>query len=91
MTIVRTKDNLVGAPTGASDDAVLHAMVKGKLQADIQASSAKIEVEAKNGEVSLKGTADSAEQIGRAIALALDTQGVTKVSSDVKLNTPAAK
>lgn len=89
MTIVRTKDSVVGAPTGATDDAVLITMVKGKLQADSQVSTAMIDVEAKNGEVTLKGTADSANQVGRAIALALDTQGVAKVSSDIKVSAQA--
>jgi osmotically-inducible protein OsmY len=87
VTIVRTKDSVVGAPTGASDDEVIKTMVKGKLQADSEAAKAMFDVEAKNGEVMLKGTADSAAAIGRAMALALDTQGVTKVSSDVKIGT----
>lgn len=89
MTIVRTKDSIVGAPTGSSDDLVVTTMVKGKLQADNDTSKGMIEVEAKNGEVMLKGSADSAATVGRAIALALDTQGVTKVSSDVKVSTQA--
>jgi osmotically-inducible protein OsmY len=86
VTIVRTKDSVVGAPTGATDDEVVKTMVKGKLQADSDTSKATFDVEAKNGEVMLKGTADSAAAIGRAMALALDTQGVTKVSSDVKIS-----
>jgi osmotically-inducible protein OsmY len=86
VTIVRTKDNVVGAPTGASDDEVVKTMVKGKLQADADVAKAQIDVEAKNGEVTLKGNADKPEHVGRAIALALDTQGVTKVSSDVKVS-----
>lgn len=86
VTIVRTKDNVVGAPTGASDDDVIETMVKGKLQADSQVSKASIDVDANKGEVMLKGSADSADIVGRAIALALDTQGVTKVSSDVKVS-----
>jgi hypothetical protein len=86
VTIVRTKDSAVGAPSGTTDDEVIKTMVKGKLQADSETSKAMFEVEAKNGEVMLKGTADSAAMIARGIALALDTQGVTKVSSDVKLN-----
>jgi osmotically-inducible protein OsmY len=89
VTIVRSKDSVVGAPTGSTDDDVLKTMVKGKLQADSEASKAMIDVEAKSGEVMLKGTADSAATIGRSIALALDTQGVTKVSSDVKLSSQA--
>lgn len=81
----------MGAPTGASDDAVILNMVKGKLQADSEVGTAMIDVEAKNGEVTLKGNADNANQIGKAIALALDTQGVTKVSSDVKVNASSTK
>jgi hyperosmotically inducible periplasmic protein len=91
VTIVRTKDNIVGAPTGASDDDVVETMVKGKLQADSETAKAMIDVDAKNGEVTLKGSADSANAVGRAIALALDTQGVTKVSSDVKVNSQKNK
>jgi hyperosmotically inducible protein len=76
----------VGAPTGATDDEVLETMVKGKIQADSETAKATIEVDVSKGEVMLKGTADSAATLGRAMALALDTQGVTKVSSDVKVS-----
>jgi osmotically-inducible protein OsmY len=86
VTIVRTKDSVAGAPTGSTDDEVVETMVKGKLQADSETAKATIEVDAKNGEVMLKGSADSAAALGRAIVLALDTQGVTKVSSDVKVS-----
>jgi hyperosmotically inducible protein len=86
VTIVRTKDTVVGAPTGSTDDEVIETMVKGKLQADSETAKASIEVDANNGEVMLKGSADSAAALGRAMALALDTQGVTKVSSDVKVS-----
>jgi len=85
VTIVRTKDTVVGAPTGSTDDEVIKTMVKGKLQADSATEKAMIEVDAKNGEVMLKGSADSAAALGRAMALALDTSGVSKVSSDVKV------
>ncbi len=88
-TIVRTKQVSAGAPTGSTDDSVIESLVKGRLQADPQCSTAMIDVTAHNGEVNLKGSADSASQIGRAIALALDTQGVTKVSSDIKVNAQA--
>jgi len=79
----------VGAPTGNTDDAVIKTMVKGKIQADSEASKAQIDADAHNGEVTLKGSANSASQVGRAIALALDTQGVTKVSSEVKVDAKA--
>lgn len=86
VTIVRTKDTVVGAPTGSTDDEVIETMVKGKIQADSETAKATIEVDAKNGEVMLKGSSNSAAALGRAMALALDTQGVTKVSSDVKVS-----
>jgi osmotically-inducible protein OsmY len=86
VTIVRTKDTAAGAPTGAMDDQVLETMVKGKIQADSETAKATIEVDASNGEVMLKGTADDAKAVGRAMALALDTRGVTKVSSDIKVS-----
>lgn len=89
VAIVRTKDSVVGAPTGATDDEVIKTMVKGKLQADSDTANAMIDVEASNGEVTLKGSADSASQVGRAIALSLDTQGVSKVSSEVKVKAKA--
>ena len=89
VTIVRTKDSVVGAPTGATDDEVIKTMVMGKIQADSETAKATIEVDASNGEVMLKGMADSAATLGRAMALALDTQGVTKVSSDVKVSAQA--
>lgn len=84
-TIVRTREVPAGAPTGSMDDSVIVTMVKNKLQADGELSSLNLDVQAHNGEVTLKGTAQSATQIGRAIALALDTDGVTKVSSDIKV------
>lgn len=86
---MRTKDTVVGAPTGSMDDDVVKTMVKGKLQADSETAKAMIDVEAHHGEVMLKGSADSANVLGRAIALALDTQGVSKVSSDVKVSSQA--
>ncbi len=89
VAIVRTKDSIVGAPTGNPDDELIKTMVKGKLQADSETSKATIDVDSKSGEVTLTGSADSASQIGRAIALALDTQGVTKVSSELKVSMKA--
>ena len=89
VAIVRTKDSIVGAPTGHTDDSVIETMVKGKLQADSVTSKCTIDAKAKNGEVTLSGNADKASQVGRAIALALDTQGVTKVSSEIKISAQA--
>lgn len=87
--IVRTKD-AAGAPTGNIDKSQLESLVEGRLQADTEIASLKLDVDAdRNGAVKLSGKAMSAEQVGRAIALALDTEGVTKVSSKVKLDKDA--
>jgi hyperosmotically inducible protein len=67
------------------DDSVIITMVKNKLQADTELSSLNLDVQASNGDVTLKGTAQSASQVGRAIALALNTEGVKKVSSDIHI------
>jgi osmotically-inducible protein OsmY len=50
-------------------------MVKGKLQADSETARGMIEVDATNGEITLTGSAGSAASLGRAMALALDTEG----------------
>jgi len=87
--IVRTREIGAGAPTGNTDDSVLKTMVKGKLQADsvLSSAAAGIDVDAHNGEITLSGQAQSADQVGRAIAIALNTEGVTKVTSQLKVST----
>jgi hypothetical protein len=90
VTIVRMNENVTPAPTGPVNDGVLAAAVKDKFKADPELGSAAIEVKASHGEIALNGTADSAAKIGRAISLALDVPGVTKVSSDLKTKRPVA-
>lgn len=87
--IVRTRD-AAGAPTGSSDKSVVESLVKGRLEADSDIAALKLKVDAdRNGEVKLSGKAHSAEEVGRAIALALDTEGVTQVTSKIKLDKDA--
>lgn len=80
---------MAGAPTGNTEDAVIETLVQGKLQSDQDVGTSLIDVDASKGEVTLKGSAATASQVGRAIALALDTQGVTKVSSEIKVSSAA--
>jgi hypothetical protein len=88
--IVRTKDSAAGAPTGSVDKSVIKSSVEGRLAADSEVSALKLDVNAKkDGEVELEGKAMSAEQVGKAIALALDTDGVNKVTSKIKLDKDA--
>lgn len=88
MTIVRTRQMPANTSAAFLDDSVVITLVKSKLQADNELSSLTLDVQSHNGEVQLKGKAQSAAQIGRAIAMALDTEGVAKVSSDITLSPP---
>jgi hypothetical protein len=84
--IVRSKTVGAGEPTGPMDD-VLVDQVKGKLQSDSATGQLKFDVTADKGVVTLKGSAHTLEQVGNAIALALDTPGVTQTVSEIKLET----
>jgi osmotically-inducible protein OsmY len=84
--IVRTKD-VAGAPTGNMDKSTLQAAVEGRIKADPELSTFKIDVDpGANGEINLDGEVNNAAQVGKAIALALDTDGVTKVKSKIELD-----
>lgn len=88
--IVRTKSATAGAPTASSDKSTIESMVKSRLEADSEIAALKFRVSAdREGEVTLKGKAQSADQVGHAIALALDTEGVSKVTSKIKLDSDA--
>lgn len=88
--IVRTKEATAGAQTGTSDKSVIDSMVTSRLEADSDLAALKLHVSAsREGEVTLRGKAHSAEEVGRAIALALDTEGVTKVTSKIDLDKDA--
>jgi len=80
--IVRSKSSAAAAKTGeVFDNARIVTVINGKLVADSQLSAIKINVDADQGVVTLKGTVKSFDLIGRAMALALDTDGVTQVVS----------
>lgn len=80
--IVREKTANAGARTGAAFDNVkVVTVINAKLVGDSRLSALKINVDANNGTVTLKGSVKSPELIGRAIALALDTDDVVQVIS----------
>jgi len=80
--VVRSKASAAGARTGeVIDNARIVTVINGKLVADSQLSAIKINVDADQGVVTLKGTVKSVDLIGRAMGLALDTDGVTQVVS----------
>lgn len=83
-SVTRSKTPGAGEPTGPMDD-ILVNIVTTRLKADPETSELKITVEAKEGAITLTGSAQSLEQIGRAMALSLDTGGVTQATSQLKL------
>ena len=87
--IVRSKAAAAGASTGAMfDNAKVVTVINAKLVADAHLSAIKINVDADQGVVTLKGTVKSPDLIGRAIGLALDTDDVTRVVSLLTVETP---
>lgn len=87
--IVRTR-TAAGSPAGKIDDDTIENAIKGRLHSDSQLSALKFDVNAnKNGEVKLDGKARSVDQIAHAMSIALDTDGVTKVTSKIKLDPDA--
>ena len=80
--VVRSKTADASAKTGAMfDNAKVVTVINAKLVGDSMLSAIKINVDADHGVVTLKGTVKSADLIGRAIGLALNTDGVTQVVS----------
>jgi len=82
--VVRAKPVGIDAPTGPMDD-VLVTLVNTKLQADADLASLKLDVAASHGIVTLSGSAHSLDQIGRAVGIVLDVDGVTYATSTIKL------
>lgn len=89
--IVRSRTN-AGAPTGNTDKSALQSAVEAKIKADSELANLKLDINAdRAGEIQLEGKALTADQVGKAIALALDTEGVSKVTSKIKLDKDAVK
>jgi hypothetical protein len=87
--VVRTRTDAV-APTGKIDEDTLESAIKGRLHADSQLADLKFDVNANSkGEVELEGKARTTDQIARAMAVALDSDSVTKVTSKIKLDPDA--
>lgn len=83
--VVRSKPVGANAPTGDIDNSIVSGLVRSKLQFDPALSDLKLDVEANHGVVTVSGSAHSLDQIGRAMALALDTAGVTQAISTIKI------
>ena len=82
------------------EDAWIHTKIVAKLIANSKTPERKINVDVVNNAVTLRGTVDSAEEKAEAERIAKETEGVTKVTNQLKVvapakpknsNTPAAK
>lgn len=76
--VVRSKAAVAGEKI---TDARIVTVIKSKYVLDRDLSAIDINVDCKDGDVVLNGTVASAELIGRAAVLALDTNGVRNVTS----------
>ena len=80
--VVRSKaQDLGGKVADAASDARAVAEIKAKYVADSTLSAWDISVGCSQGHVTLSGTVSSPDDIGRAVAIALDADGVLDVTS----------
>ena len=84
--VVRRKAMDIGqAAANAASDARAVAEIKAKYAMDSSLSVWKISVSCNEGHVKLSGTVSSPEDIGKAIALALEAGGVRDVTSTIQV------
>jgi osmotically-inducible protein OsmY len=80
--IVRTKAEAVGSSIASSTaNARIVTTIKTKYTLDKDLSGRAIAVACENGHVTLSGSASNPTLIAKAVALALDTDGVTQVTA----------
>lgn len=80
--VVRSNAKSAGSSlAAATSNSRIIAVVKAKYTLDKELHARDIEVSCDNGNVTLRGTVASEALIGKAVALALDTDGVTQVKS----------
>ena len=92
--VVRRKAREIGlAATDTATDTRITTEVKRKLLADAELSALDVSVNTTGGRVTLSGKVSSADQVGKAMLLALETDGVREVVStlQVKGSQPPAK
>ncbi len=88
--VVRRKAREVGkAIADNTADARITASIKGKLVANRDLSALSISVNTTGGVVTLSGSVSSPEDIGKAILLAMETDGVREVISSLQVKKTA--
>ena len=84
--VIREKTQAAGQTVAdATADARITAAIKAKLVGDSGLASLSISVNTTKGVVTLSGAVSSVEQIRKAISIAMDADGVTKVISTLQL------
>lgn len=84
--VIRDKSSEAGkAIKDATADARVTATIKAKLVKDSELSAWDIHVSTTDGVVTLSGTVSSPDLIGKAMALALDTDGARQVISTLQV------
>ena len=84
--VVRRKAIDIGdAAATAASDARAVTEIKAKYAMDSSLSVWKISVSCSQGHVKLSGTVSSPQDIGKAIALAMDADGVRDVTSTIQV------
>ena len=87
--VVRRQMREFGASVAdAASDARISAQIKGKLALNKELSAKAIAVSTTDGRVTLSGNVANSRLIGKAMALALETDGVREVSSTLKVKQP---
>jgi len=71
--------------TGVLDDAEISSKIKAKMVLDDYVKARSINVETKNGTVTLRGVVRSVDEHDRALTLARDTVGVTQVVDELRV------
>src|SRR5215831_2568743 len=90
--VVRRRAREAGqAIADATADARVTGAIKGKLLADRELSALSISVNTTEGVVTLSGTVSSPENIGKAMLLAMETDGVREVVSTLQVRTQGKK
>ncbi|MEI9960704.1 MAG: BON domain-containing protein [Limisphaerales bacterium] len=84
--VVRSKTQDIGEKVAdAASDARAVTEIKAKYVADPTLSAWNISVGCSQGRVTLSGTVSSPDDIGKAVALALDADGVRDVTSTLEV------
>lgn len=73
------------AVADASSDAAITGKIKAKLAVDHDLSAVSISVNTTDGRVTLAGNVASPDQIGKAMLIALETDGVREVNSTLQV------